>query len=95
MFISSFVLRVSRLNPDFILSNVNGKGLQIVAFVIETTSALQIEAPTVPVTCENAVPDGTTSQGITHVRALVVCRIDSAINVEKSDAAPFFELDRF
>ena len=49
MFVSAFVLGISKLNPDLILTYVDRERLQIVAFVIETTSAFQIEAATVPV----------------------------------------------
>src|SRR5207249_1445663 len=85
----------SEVNPDLILANVNGEGLQIVAFIIETSSALQIEAPAVPVAGENAVPDRPAGQGIAHVRALVVGRVDPAVDVEERDAAPFSEPDGF
>ena len=95
MFVPPFVLGISELNPDFILTNVNGEGLQIIALIIETSAALQIEAPSVPVAGENAVPDRPTSQGIAHMRALVVGRVDPAIDVEQRDAAPFSEPDGF
>src|SRR5262245_12072862 len=95
VFVSAFVPGIPELNPDCILSNVHRKRLQIVAFIIETTTALQIETPAMPVTRENAVPDRTTRQRITHMWALVVCRIDPAIDVEQRDTAPIAELDGF
>ena len=91
MFVSPFVPGISELNPDLILTNVNGEGLQIIAFIIETSSALQIEAPTVPGAGENAVPDRPAGQGIAHMRTLVVGRVDPAIDIEQRDAAPFSE----
>src|SRR5436309_6733181 len=95
MCVSPFVLRISELNPDFILTNINGEGLQVGAFIIETSSALQIEAPAVPVAGENAVPDRPTGQRIAHMGTLVVGRVNSAIDVEQRDAAPFSEPDGF
>src|SRR6266851_1275967 len=95
MFVSTFVLCISWLNPDFILADVDGERLQIVTFIIETTSALQIEAPAVPVAGEDAVTDRPTGQGIAHMRTLVIGRVNSPIDVEQRDAAPFSELDGF
>src|SRR5438093_7835387 len=93
MFVSPFVLGISELNPDLILANVNGEGLQIVAFIIETSSALQIEAPAVPIAGENAVPDRPAGQGIAHMGTLVVGGVDAPIDVEQRDAAPLREPD--
>jgi hypothetical protein len=86
MLVSPFVLGVAQLNPDFVLTNVHGKRLQVIAFLIEASSAFQIEATTVPVAGENAMPDNSTSQGITHMRALVVGGVNPSIDVEKRDA---------
>ena len=56
MFISPFVLGITGLNPDLILANVKRKGLEIIAFKIETSSTLQIEVSAVLVAGENAMP---------------------------------------
>src|SRR5260370_12355979 len=93
MFVPAFVLGVSELNPDFALTNLNGERLQVIAFIVETPAALQIETPAVPVAGENAVTDGPTGQGIAHVGALVIGRVDPAIDFEQRNAAPFSEPD--
>jgi hypothetical protein len=95
MIISPFVLPVRELKPDFTLANVHSEGLQIIAFLIETAAALQIEAPAMPIAGENAVPDCTAGQGIAHVGALIVAGINPAIDVEQCDAAPFADPDSF
>src|SRR5688500_11629689 len=95
MFVSPFVLGIAELNPDFILADVNGEGLQIVTFVIETSAALEIEAAAVPVAGKNAVADRAAGQGISHMRTLIVGRVNSPVDVEQRDAAPFFDLDSF
>jgi hypothetical protein len=95
MFVAPFVLSVSELNPDFILANVDWECLQIIAFIIKATSALEIEAAAMPVARKNAVPDRSSSQRIAHMRTLVVGCVDPAAGVEQSDAAAFSEPDSF
>jgi hypothetical protein len=95
MFVPPFVLPISRLNPDFILTNIDREGSQVVAFVIETSSALQIEAPAVPIAGQDAVPHRTTGQGIAHMGALVVSGIDPSIDVKQRDATPISQPDSF
>src|SRR6266496_3222330 len=95
MFVSPFILGICELNPDLILTNVNGERLQVIAFVIETSSAVQIETPTVPVAGENGGPDPPTSQRIAHMRTLVIGRENTALDVEQRDTAPFYEPDCF
>src|SRR5215813_2300160 len=95
MLISPFVPSVAKLNPDCILTDVHGKRLQVVAFLIEASSAFQIETTTVPVACENTVPDYSASQGITHVGALIVGSVNPSIDVEKRDAPTRSDSDSF
>src|SRR5262245_23362549 len=82
MFLAPSILRIAGLNPDFILTNLDGECLQIVAFVIEAASAFEIEAAAVPVAGENAVANCSTRQRIAHVRTLVVGGVDPSIDVE-------------
>jgi hypothetical protein len=93
MLVSPFVLGISELYPDFILTNIHWERLQVIAFMIEASSTFQIEATAMPVTGQNTVPDRPTGQGVTHMGALVISRIDPAINVKQCDAPPFSELD--
>src|SRR6266481_3172193 len=95
MFVSSFVLPVSGLNPDFVLTNIDREGLQVVAFVIETSSALQIEAPAVPIAGQDAVPDRPAGQRIAHMGTLVVGGVDPSIDVKQRDAATISQSDSF
>src|SRR5215467_13472707 len=95
MFVPPFVLPISGLNPDFIFTNIDREGLQVVAFVIETSSAIQIEVPTVPIAGQDAVPDRPSGQGIAHMGALVVSGVDPSIDVKQRDAAPVSQSDRF
>src|SRR4029450_8482718 len=95
MFVSPFVLRVSELNPDCTLTNVNGECLQIVTLTAETSSALEIETPAVPIAGEDAVPACSTGQGVPHVGALVVGGVDPALDIEQRDTATFSEPDGF
>ena len=95
VFVSTFVPGVSGLNPNLVLAHLNAERFEIVAFIIKATAALQIETPAVPVARENTAPDDPTSQGVTHVGALVIGRIDPSINVEQRDAAPVTEPDGF
>ena len=43
MFVTPFVLWVRELNPDFILADLNGERLKIVAFEIEAAATFEIE----------------------------------------------------
>src|SRR5262245_6139591 len=95
VFVSSLIMSRANLNPDFTVSNVDRKSLQVIALIFETSSTFQIEATPVPVAGQNPVTDCTTAQGITHMRAMIVCRVDSAVDVEQRDASPFSEFDRF
>src|SRR5262245_39134454 len=95
MLVSPFILSVAQLNPDFILTDVHGKRLKVIAFMIEASSAFQIEATTMPVTGENAMPNHTPGQGITHMGALIVGSEDPSIDVEQRDAPTRAEPDRF
>jgi hypothetical protein len=85
MFLPTFVIGIAQLNPDLILTDLHWKRLQVVAFVIEASSALQIEAPPVPVARENAMPDRPTGQGIAHMGTLVVRSVDPSIDIEERD----------
>src|SRR5262245_59861808 len=95
MLVPAFILGVRELNPDFSMSDLNRKCLQIVAFAIEATAAFQIEAPAVPVAGQNTVPDSTASQRITHMRALVIGRVDPPVHVEQRDAPSIVQPDGF
>src|SRR5260370_19283107 len=95
MWVQTFVLRDSGLNPNFVLTNIEREGLQVVAFVIETSSARQIEAPTVPIAGQDAMPDRPTGQRIAHMGALVVGGVDPSIDVKQRDAATISQPDSF
>src|SRR5258706_547448 len=83
----------SGLNPAFGLTKIDREGLQAVAFVIETSSALQIEAPAVPIAGQDAVPDRPAGQRIAHMGTLVVGGVDPSIDVKQRDAATISQSD--
>src|SRR5262245_27851971 len=93
MFVPTLVPGISQLYPNFMLANLNGESLQIIAFIVKTSSSLQIEAAAVPVAGENAVPHRPAGQGIAHMGTLIVGRVDPAIDIEQSDAPTSFEPD--
>src|ERR1700746_2648708 len=95
MFVPPLVLPISGLNPDFILTNIDREGLQVVAFVIETSSAFQIEAPTVPIAGQDAVAECPAGQRIAHMGALVISGVDPSIDAKQCDAATIFQPDSF
>jgi hypothetical protein len=95
MLVTPFVLPISGLNPDFILTNIDQKGLEVVAFVIETSSSFQIEAPAVPIASEDSLPDHPSGQWIAHMGALVVSGVDPSIYVKQRDATPISQPDSF
>src|SRR5260370_33825866 len=87
MFVPPLVLPVSGLNPDFILTNLDREGLQVIAFVVETSSALQIETPTMPIAGQNALAECPAGQGIAHMGALVISGVDPSVDAKQRDAA--------
>jgi hypothetical protein len=95
VFFPTFVIGIAHLNPDLILTDLHWKRLQVIAFVIEASSALQIEAPPVPVACQNAMPDRSAGQGIAHMGALVVRSVDPSIDIEERDAPTLPDSDGF
>src|SRR5215472_13451800 len=95
MFLPTFVIGIPQLNPDLILTDLHWKRLQVIAFVIEASSALQIEAPPVPVARQNAMPDRSAGQGIAHMWALVVRSIDPSSDIEERDAPSLPDSDGF
>src|SRR5215472_9929410 len=95
MLLPPFVGGITQLNPDLIPADFHWKRLQIIAFLIEAPAAPQIEAATVPVASENAMPDSSAGQGIAHVGALVVGSVDPSINVEERDASTLPDSDGF
>src|SRR5215510_8064436 len=70
MLVASFVPGILELNPDFTLSNVNGKRFEIVAFLVEAAATFEIEASTVPVAGEDSSTHRASSQWVAHVRTL-------------------------
>ncbi len=81
--------QIAELNPDLVVPHFGGKGLQIIALNVETATPFKVEASLVPIAGEDAVSNASACQWITHVRALVVSRIEFAVNVEQCDTPPF------
>src|SRR4029434_3260178 len=71
MFVSPLVPGISELYPDFILTYLNGERLQVIAFIVKTSSCLQIEAAAVPVAGKDAVAERPAGPGRAPVGALV------------------------
>jgi hypothetical protein len=82
MFVSAFVLEITDINPHIAIAHVDREDLEIVTFFVETAAAFQIETTSVPITGENAVTNSASGQRVTHMRALVICGVYPAIDVE-------------
>src|SRR5438128_2325327 len=75
------------IDVDAAVAHFDGKCVEIVAAARETAAAFHVVAPAVPVTRQDAVANAASSQRITHVRTLVVRRIDAALMLEERNAA--------
>src|SRR5215831_5888124 len=95
MFVSALVLEITDINPDIIIAYVDRENLKVITFLVEASAAFQIETPSVPVACEDAVTNGASDQWITHVRTLVIRGVYPAIDVEQRDRASFFQFYSF
>ena len=95
MLVSLRVRSFIEADPDFFLPDFHGKCLKVVALIVEASAAFKIETPAVPVAGENPVPDRSACQRIAHVRTLIVGCVDAALDIEKCDAMPVLQPDRF
>src|SRR4029453_3536431 len=95
MLVSLRIRSFIEANPYFFLPDFHGKCLKIVALIVEASPAFKSETPAVPVAGENPVPDRPACQRITHVGKLIVGRVDAALDIEKRDAMPVLQPDRF
>ena len=84
--------RVPGLDPQFVPADVDGKGLQVVAFVVEAAASLQIEAAAVPVAGQDPVLHHPAGQRKPHVGTLVVGGVEPAVDVEEGDAPALTDL---
>ena len=85
--------RVAGLNPQFVSTDFDGKGLQVVAFVVEASAALEIEAAAVPVAGQDTVLHHAAGQRKPHVGTLVVGGVYTAFHVEEGDAPALADFD--
>src|SRR5215813_1584620 len=91
MFVATFVQEITDVDPDFPIAYIDRENLEVVTFLVETAPTLQIETPSVPVAGEDAVPNGASSQRVTHVRTLVISGVYSATHVEERNRTSFLQ----
>src|SRR5205814_1588194 len=67
------------------VAHFDRKCVEIVAAAREAAAAFHVVAPAVPVTRQDAIANAASSQWITHVRTLIVRRIEAALMLEERD----------
>ena len=55
MFVFAFIREITDLEPDFTVSHLSRKSLQVITFDVETTPRFQIKTPTMPIAGEDSV----------------------------------------
>jgi hypothetical protein len=79
------ILVLAHVNPDFTVSYLNRKTGDVISPLVESPSALKIEASMVPVAGQNAVFNGPTIKRETQMRAAVIDRVVISIMGKKRD----------
>jgi hypothetical protein len=67
MLLAALVCGVADLDPDLLVSDVDGKGLEVVAEVVKAATALQVELAAVPIAGEHVVADHPAGQRVAPI----------------------------
>src|SRR5206468_11996421 len=69
----------AHVNVDGAVSHLDGECVQVIASSGETAAALHVVAPPMPVTGQDAIADAPARQRISHVRTLIIGRVNTTL----------------